>query len=478
MSSLAIALWICVGGAVECSPRNDFEVVGRHDQRARLSDYADQDIVVLVFFGTECPLARLYGPRVDALADQYSAAGVAFLGINANEGDSIDDLARFAEHHGIRFPLFKDPDGAVAGQFGATRQLEVFVLDRFRNVKYHGRVDDQYAPGFRRTEPSRDDLQEALEELLAGNPQIAVPETEVAGCLIGRSAPATASSSVTYCKDIAPILNARCVECHRAGQIGPFRLTNYAEVAAWSATIRERVSDGSMPPWHADPHFGTFANERRLSEREKELLLAWIDAGTPEGDPAELPRQRQYTDEWNIGQPDAIVTMPEPFEVPAQGVIDNIAVELDPGFSEDTWIRGTEVRPGNRAVVHHCTVFIGPPGCNHLVDTGKPGLRYFSDFVPGLMPSLLPEGMARRIPAGWHIYFSLHYVPNGAPANDQTSMGLVLARHVEREVFTNNLLNDEFTIAPHDANCEVRQTWTVPRDVLLLSMFPHMHLRG
>ena len=187
MSTLAIALWICVGGAFECGPRNNFEVVGPHDQRVRLSDYADRELVVVVFFGTECPLAKLYGPRLNALAGQYSAAGVAFLGITANEGDSSDDLARFANQNGIRFPLFKDPDGAVADQFGATRQFEVFVLDHCRNVRYHGRVDDQYAPGVWRTEPTRDDLKEALEDLLSGNSAIAVPETVTSGSLIGRS---------------------------------------------------------------------------------------------------------------------------------------------------------------------------------------------------------------------------------------------------------------------------------------------------
>ncbi len=151
MSTIAIALWVCLGGSFECGPRNDFEVVGPHDQRARLSDYADREFVVIVFFGTECPLAKHYAPRVAALADQYRTAGVAFLGIDANAGDSIDDVDRFAEKQNIRFPLFKDPTGAVADQFGATQQLEVFVLDQCRNVKYHGRIDDQYAPGARHT---------------------------------------------------------------------------------------------------------------------------------------------------------------------------------------------------------------------------------------------------------------------------------------------------------------------------------------
>jgi hypothetical protein len=170
--------------------------------------------------------------------------------------------------------------------------------------------------------------------------------------------------------------------------------------------------------------------------------------------------------------------MPKAVSIPASGVLENIAIELDPGNTEDLWIRGTEVRPGNRSVVHHCTVFIGPAGCIDLVDAGKPGLHYFSDFVPGLMPALLPDGMARKLPAGWHIYFSLHYVPNGTATSDRTSMGLAYARNVQREVKTYNLLNNEFRIEPFEADKEVFESWTLPGDTLLLSLFPHMHLRG
>jgi peroxiredoxin len=209
MSTLAIALLVSLGGAVEFSPRHDFEFAGAHDQRMRLSDYADRDIVVLVFFGTECPLARIYAPRINALAGEYSTAGVTFLGIDPNDGDSLDDLARFARHYGIHFPLFKDPEGSAARRFGATRQLEVFVLDHHRNVKYHGRVDDQYAPGFPRTEPERHDLNEALEELLSGNSEITVPVTEVAVCLADYSPqPITASAAAPLWSESA----GQCVD--------------------------------------------------------------------------------------------------------------------------------------------------------------------------------------------------------------------------------------------------------------------------
>ena len=478
MAALRWGLLVLAGFAAAGRPIAEFAAADQNGQVRRLSDYDSQQLVVVVFLGSECPLAKLYCPRLNELSEQFQQRGVAFLAINSNHGDTFDGLARFAQQQQLRFPLLKDADAALADQFCATRQLEVFVLDRSRTIQYHGRVDDQYQPGVRHSQPHRADLQIAIEELLAGSRAVSVRETDVFGCFIQRRPPQQAAASITYCRQVAPILNRHCVECHRPGQIGPFSLTSFADAAAWSATIRERIIDGKMPPWHADPHFGKFANERRLTDRDRELLFAWFDAGMPEGDPADLSPQPKYADQWNIGRPDKVVTMPEPFQVPAQGTLDNVAVELDPGFREDTWIRGTEVRPGNRSVVHHCTVFIGPPGCNDLVDTGKPGLQYFSDFVPGLMPSLLPAGMARKVPAGWHIYLSLHYVPNGTPAADQTSLGMVLSRQVEREVFTGNLLNNQFTIPPHQANCSVEQSWTVPHDMLLLSLFPHMHLRG
>src|SRR5205823_1961783 len=163
------------------------------EQRARLSDFADRELVVVVFFGTEDPLVRIYAPRIKALAAQYSAAGVTFLGVDATEGGASDDLAGFRDRATICFPLFNDPEGAVAGQFGATPQLEVFVLDHCRNVRYHGRVDDQYASEIPRTEPERDDLKEALEDLLSGNSELATPQTEIGAFVTSDSPPPTAA---------------------------------------------------------------------------------------------------------------------------------------------------------------------------------------------------------------------------------------------------------------------------------------------
>jgi peroxiredoxin/mono/diheme cytochrome c family protein len=455
----------------------DFELPDLTGQNVRPSDLQANKPAVVVFLGTRCPVARLYASRLAELAAEYTPRGVDFLALDPNSGDSADDLRRFANEHHLEFPILFDENAAIADRFGATRQLEVFVLDADRRICYHGRVDDQYLPGVQRAAPTRHDLRIALDELLADG-EISVTETPTLGCLIQRPREAAAESHVTYHRDIAPLLNRYCVECHRDGQIAPFSLTSYADAAAWSATIGERIADGRMPPWHADPRFGSFANERRLSDEDKRRIFDWIAAGAPEGEPAESPPPPRFSDRWNIGTPDKIVTMSEPFHLPATGIIQNVIVEIDPGFKRDVWVRGTEVRPGNRAVVHHCTVFVGPPGCKNQLEIGPSSLWYFSDFVPGLMPSLLPQGMARCLPAGWHIYLSLHYVTSGTATTDQTSLGLVLTDDVRHEVHTFNIANTAFELKPFAADQQVEQTWVVPCDMLLLSLFPHMHLRG
>ena len=296
--------------------------------------------------------------------------------------------------------------------------------------------------------------------------------------VVSSSAGGPLAGEVTYHGQVATILNNRCVECHRPGEIGPFSLASYQDAAAWTATIRERITDGSMPPWHADPAFGTFMNDRRLSDEEKRLLLAWVDSGAAEGELTEGTPGKSFPDGWTIGIPDKILVMPDPVHIPTEGILDYITVELDPGFVRDTWVCATEIRPGNRTVVHHAKATIGPPGMKDDLDSGHGAVLQFADYVPGMTGSTLPKGMARLVPAGWHVYLTIHYVTTGLAASDQTRVGMVFTEAATNRVFTFNIINDEFTISPFAASQRVEQTWTVPYEVLLLSMFPHMHLRG
>jgi peroxiredoxin len=464
-----------VGTAIE-----DFELRDYRGASRKLSDWKDAKLVAVVFLGVDCPLAKLYAPRLGELAREFDGQGVQFVGINSNQNDAITEIDRYARAHQIPFPILKDVGNEIADRFGAARVMEVFLLDQTRSVRYRGRIDDQFTVSLHRLKASRRDLAVAIEELLDGRP-VSVPETEASGCLISRVVVQPAKGSVTYSKDVAPILQRHCQVCHRPGQIGPFALTNYKEAAGWAAMIDEVVGQGRMPPWHADPKHGKFANDPRLSDREKELIAAWARDGAPEGDPADLPARPTFSEEWAIGTPDLVISLPEPFKVPADGVVDYQFIEVDPGFKTDVWVKAAEIRPSNRAVVHHCNVFLRPPGSTG--DFGAPGTLgsvCFAEIAPGTPAMILPDGMAKRIPAGWKLVFVMHYTPIGKVQQDQTSIGLILAdaKAVKKEVATHLLLDANLSIPPGVAEHRVEHTERFTDDVLLLAFWPHMHVRG
>jgi peroxiredoxin len=461
---------------------DDFSLRDAKGEAHRLADWWDRKLVVVVFLGVDCPLAKLYAPRLTELAHTYQKRGVGFLAIAPNRHDSAADLGRYQRQHRLPFPLVRDVGQVVADRFAARRSPEVFVLDPQRRVRYRGRIDDQYAVGVQKQRATRRDLVDALEALLAGKP-VAVSVTEAPGCPIARAPRDVRPAAVTYCRDVAPILQKRCQVCHRRGQSAPFALTSYREAAGWAQAVREVVEDRRMPPWGANPRHGKFANDPSLTAGEKDTLFRWIDAGCPEGDAKDLPPPATFATGWSIPGPDLVVSMPEPFTVPAEGTIEYQYIRVDPGFKEDRWVRAAEVMPSNRAVVHHCNVFLQPPGYDDpedLAEAGKLGSYCLTMTASGTPPLVLPAGMAKRIPAGWKIVFVMHYQAIGSVQKDQTRLALTFCdpREVKQEVATRLMYDLGLCIPPRVADHRVSQTWEMKRDVLLLSLFPHMHLRG
>jgi peroxiredoxin len=443
-------------------------------------DFDPSRVLVVAFLGTECPLVKLYSQRLQEMSSEFADRGVAFVGINANQQDSLTELAHFAKVHEITFPLLKDPGNRVADQFGATRTPEVFVFDESRHLRYHGRVDDQYTYGVQRPKVEHEYLREAIDALLT-NKKVAIAATETIGCLIGRVTEPDPASEVTYTRQISRILQRRCVECHREGEIAPFSLTNYNDASGWAEMIAEVVEQQRMPPWHASPKHGDFANDTRLTDEEKEQINDWVASGAPEGDPSESPPPRQFVDGWRIGEPDLIVKMSsKPFKVPAEGEVRYQYFSVDPGFTEDKWVQAAECRPGNRAVVHHIIVAAGSPDQAGRRAHGNLESDWLSATAPGARPLVLPVGMAKRIPAGSRLVFQIHYTPNGTAQEDLSSIGLIFAdpRTVKREVVTQKAAEPRFEIPPGADNHEVTARMTFRHDSLMLTMFPHMHLRG
>jgi peroxiredoxin len=454
----------------------DFTLPDHRGKPHSLRDLAGYRLVVIVFLGNDCPIARACAPRLAELARAFGPRGVAFLGVNANAQDSLVGLGAYARAHKLPFPLLKDADHALADRLGAERTPEAFVLDERRAVRYRGRIDDQYSVGARRGRPTRHDLALALEALLAGQP-VSSPRTSSPGCLIGRRPQVVPRGAITYTKHIAPILQRRCVECHRAGEVAPFALTRYSEASAWSAMIREVVDEGRMPPWFASPRHGTFRNDARLTAQEKELLLAWIDNGCPEGNPGNLPRFPPLPSGWRIPRPDQVVFMADrPHRVPAEGELRYEYFTVDPGFQEDRYVRAAEVRPGNASVVHHALVMLARPGEDEFGD----GLGALLDYAPGMAPTVLPPGHAIHVPAGSKFVFQLHYTPNGSPQEDRTRLGLVFAdnKAVKKLVRGGAVLNPALDIPAGAADYRLTAEQVLTENVRLLSLSPHMHLRG
>jgi peroxiredoxin len=472
----AMALISFVGVGESATLTVDFRLQDYRGAWHSLADARDRKVVVLAFLGTECPLADAYAPRLAELARDFGKRGVAFFGVDANQQDGPVAIGRFAERHGLPFPVLKDVGNTLADRIGAERTPEVFVLDESRAVVYHGRIDDQYAIGIHRASSTRHDLLDALGAVLAGRP-VASPKTDAVGCKIGRITKSALGGAVTYAKDVARILQSHCVACHRPGEIAPFSLTDYRQAAGWSSMIAEVVDEGRMPPWHASPEHGKFANDARLSAGEKKALRDWVAAGSPEGNPSDLPRPPRFVEGWQIPRPDVVLEMPREIEIPAEGSMPYELVEIDPKITRDVWVRASQVRPGNPTVVHHAVVYVLPPGVDKIDEAGG---DFLAAYAPGMPPRAMPDGVAKRIPAGSKIVLQLHYTPRGTKQVDRSRIGLVFAdpATIHKALMSGMALNFRLQIPPGASDYISRADFRFSQPSLLLALLPHMHLRG
>ena len=323
----------------------DFTLSNHSGQKFSLEEHRDAKAIVVVFVGGECPLVQQYLPRVAEISRQFENKGVVVLCIDSNVQDSPSEMAAFARKVNISVPILMDPEARIADAFGARRTPEVFVLDQQRVVRYRGRIDDQFEIGVQRPRPTRSDLISAIQEVLEGK-TVSVPETRVIGCIIGRASRKTVEQpTVTYAQHVEPIFRARCIECHRSGEISPFVLTNYEESKAWGETVAEIVDEHRMPPWFANPKYGHFSNETQMPDSERTLIRKWVDEGCPSGDLSKVPPLPQFVEGWTLGLPDKVYDMGDDFHIPATGAIGYKHYTIDPKFTEDMWVISSEAKP-------------------------------------------------------------------------------------------------------------------------------------
>lgn len=469
---------------------------------------------VVVFVSFECPVSNSYAAGLNELAKTHAEKSVAVVLVAPTE-DAREAVAKAAAGFKLSVPVLHDAKKEFAAALKARVTPEAFVLDGDGVVRYRGRIDDAYAKRLQRNPTvSSFDLTNALNAVLAGKP-VSPAVTSPVGCAIDYTAAAPKEGAVTFYKDVAPILNAHCVVCHRTGEVGPFPLTTFKQARRWASDIAYYTANKQMPPWPAAAGV-PMKGERKLSAKEIATLAAWADADAPEGNPADAPKAPEFgSDGWRHGKPDLILTPGEDFRLAGSGN-DLFRVFVVPtNLAADTWVVGYDVKPGNPRVVHHTLHYFdttgqargleekqrakdrgkllldGGPGYTVGMGVGfvpqasKPGespkFGGIGGWAPGQIPQLVPQGAGWLLPKDADFLIQTHYHRNGQFATDRTQVGLYFAKAPVEQPWQTLIINGLKAwekIPAGKADYVAQGAIYLHADTVLHNVLPHMHLLG
>ncbi|WP_084420072.1 redoxin family protein [Henriciella litoralis] len=462
---------------------DNFSLIDHKGQAHELFYHADQPAIVIMTHGNGCPIVRGAMPDFEKIAAEYSDKGVEFLLLNSNLQDTRDSVAAEAAEYNYSLPIMIDEQQLVGESLGVHRTAEVFVIDPAQGFKvvYHGPIDDRQSYERQKAEAENHFLTDTLDQMIAGEDVTVEGPPLSPGCLVNFPERDRRDEhiNISYAEDVAPILLGKCADCHQPGGIGPWAMTSHDVVQGWSPMMREVIRTDRMPPWHADPHVGTFQDDRSLSSDEIKTLVHWIEAGAPRGDgPDPLADANLHAPEWPLGEPDLILTLPA-YDVPANGIIDyDYPVVANP-LTEDKWIRATSVKAGSRETVHH--VLSGYMSEIPEDGRGSTGLWEFSTggYAVGAETTEARANHGTPMPAGGAIGFQMHYTPIGKPVTDITQIGFYFHDEVPKYVNrTSVVLDASIEIPAGDPRHEETAYLEFPEDAILMSVFPHAHYRG
>jgi peroxiredoxin len=484
----------------------DVTLVDHAGKKTSLHDLAGSKATVVVFLSFECPISTSYSAALADMAKRYGDKGVALVGLCASEAETAESVERQASEFKLGFSVFHDLHGTNAGLFKAEKTPEAFVLDHNLVVRYRGRIDDSYVARLKKNQQIKShDLVRALDEILAGK-AVSQPATVAVGCPIGVERKIEQDGAVTYFRDVLPILQKRCQECHRPGQVGPFSLMTYRQAVNWCDDIKQYSSSHQMPPWKIAEGVA-FRNERTMTDKEISTLAAWVDGGTPEGNPSDAPPPREFVTGWRLGQPDLVLSTKADFVVGPGGPDVFRCFVLPTDLPEDKFVIAYEVKPGNPRVVHHTLNFIDMDGEGRALeksaqarekrtkkpgdyDTG-PGYSFamgvgfaprggLGGWAPGQVPQNMPKGYGFQLPKKADLVVQVHYHRDGRVERDRLQIGLYFAKKsAGMKAYKTGMIAGRFlAIPPNDAHYKVLGSTTVKYDCVLHSIMPHMHLLG
>lgn len=486
----------------------DHEPLHGVDLSGRLHRLGESDecrAIVLIFLGTECPIANSILPRLNQLAAGCASQHVEFLGVLSSPSLSHRAAVEHSREFGIEFPMLFDATGELRTRLGATHSPQAFVLDPEGRVMYRGAVDDQFVSvaGRRRSEPREQWLREAILAVLKREP-VARPETEPIGCLLQ---PFPREPAPTFAREIAPLVMTRCANCHQAGSVAPFSLSTLEDLQRHAAQIRLLVESRQMPPWRPVHGFGRFRNDLSLTKHQIATFVQWLDAGLPCGEDAQQWQVAEWTARsettsqsspdsrgvpWQLGEPDVVLSVPEPFVVPADGPDIYQYFVLPTGLDEDRLIAAIEYRSSNMRVVHHASFRFDDAGLARRLDAEQPGPGYrrfggwgfetggtLGGWAFGLSPQRFPNGLGRPIRAGSDFVLQTHYHPTGKPEIEQAQVGIHFAAPNAKRRIAELIIADQRLLIPANERRFVhRTTYELPLAVTAYSVLPHTHLLG
>jgi hypothetical protein len=454
---LLSSLWLAPQALAAADVADNFRLTDHQGVSHELYYLSDMKAVVLLAQGNGCDMSRQAAGTIQSLRPKYESQGVTFLAINSNLNDSLETINKEAKQANIQLPILLDSAQLIGESLHLTNNGEVLVLDpKGWKIAYRGN-----AAG----------VAGAVDALIAGKAAPAA-KTAAAGCAIKMPERdnRNAHAKISYEKEIAPLLVDKCVACHREGGIGPWQMTNYDMIRGFSPMIREVVRTQKMPPWHADPHYSVFSNDRGLTPVQAKTLVHWIEAGSPRGAGADpLLAQKKDWPEWTLGKPDLIVELP-PFKTPATGTIPYQNIKIDNPLDHDVWVRAVDFLPGQRAVLHHIIATAGGE---------TRGTISLNNYVPGAQPLEVPEDNGILLPAKSKLHFQVHYTTNGRELTDVTRMGLYFRKDAPKYNFRSQIFyNAKLKIPANTKVHEETAERTFKEDAVIFSLHPHAHFRG
>lgn len=461
------------------------ENIGLYDHQDNFHNlyyYDDAKGIVLYVHGNGCPIVRNGFRTYEEIAKKYEEEGFKFFMVNSNLQDERAAIAAEANEFGMTLPILIDDLQLLAENIRIHRTAETILIDPSNwKIVYRGPIDDQLGYEGKKEEARETYLINALDAFVAGN-EIVEAYRNTKGCAVTIKSSYTDNKDLTYTEHIAPILKENCTQCHRPNGIAPWAMTSYNAVFGWSKMIKEVLKTQRMPPWQADPHYGTFVNDISITEEEKSKIISWIDNGLQKGEGDDpLSDVKESSDQWELGKPDEVVLLSEEI-IPATGIIDYRYQEFEMDIPEDKKIKAIEVIPGNKEVLHHILATIQYPEDYEMPVSRERGPwldGVFATWAPGAEPEVFPEGTYRTIPKGSTLHVQLHYTTNGKEQADISKLGLYYADdEAGKEFVSLGPADFKIKIKPHLKEQKFVAEEHFDKDLTLYGMFPHMHFRG